>query len=349
MTLPHRLRSVWTSIPQLLLATVLLLGGGLSISAEEESLPVLRRKLLEASGDARIGAALDKLTEKIGEADFFTDHAAFGEWLGSIPDGRAEHLLVRQRRGWAYVRAKQGTKALPLLESAVKEDPGDGLTRAYLGEALRQAKRYLEAAKMLAAALRCGHYGKHVHESLVQAVILSQRASISGHADDLPEYVLAAQAYLAVRAEASIHHMVASMLLKDIATFEKPDRERGRHWIRVAAKHALASVRLADIPLAGSEKLVYDAAVALSREDRKTEGATLRFDLLSWAYRLGRDVNGGGHKRPQILTWLAEAAEGEGRYELAHRLAQERLEISNSPRARRLLMRLPPDLGDRDD
>ena len=119
--------------------------------------------------------------------------------------------------------------------------------------------------------------------------------------------------------------------------------------MQVAAKHALVAVRTARPTIAGSEALVYDIALALEREDVRREGATLRFDLLSWAYRLGRDAMGAGHKRPQVLTWLAEAAEREGRFPLAYRLAQERLEISNSPRARALLMTLPPDLGDDDE
>jgi len=347
VTLPRLKHTPLAYAPHLMLVVLVLLAGTHGIFAEEDAtLPVLRRKLLEASDEPRIGAALDRLTDKIGEAGFFLDHAAFAEWLGTIPDGRADHPLVKQRRGWAYVRAKMGAQAIPLLEAALENEPGDGLTRAYLGEALRQAGRYLEAAEKLASALRCGHDGKHVHESLVQTVILSQRASISGHADDLPEYVLAAEIYLAVKSEAAVHFLIASMLSKDYRTFEKPDRERGRHWLQVAAKHALVAVRTARPTIAGSEKLVYDIALALEREDVRREGATLRFDLLSWAYRLGRDAMGAGHKRPQVLIWLAEAAEREGRFKLAYRLAQERLEVSNSPRARALLMTLPPDLGD---
>ena len=97
----------------LLLVTGLLAGLFVASASAEDKLPDLRRKLLEAKGDARIGAALDKLSETVGKPGFFEDHGAFGDWLGTIPDGRADHPLVRLRRGWAYVAAKRGKEAIP--------------------------------------------------------------------------------------------------------------------------------------------------------------------------------------------------------------------------------------------
>ncbi|MDF1701941.1 MAG: hypothetical protein P1V36_12350 [Planctomycetota bacterium] len=315
----------------------------------KDKLPDLRRQLLEAQGDARIGGALDKLSATIGKPGFFEDAGAFGDWLGTLPDGRAEHPLVQLRRGWAYVAVKRGEEAIPFLQVGVKDNPGDGLRRAYLGEALRQAKRHVEAAEMLAAAVRCGHHGKHVHESILKTVFDARRAKISGHADALPDYATAAGVYLAVRPEPDIHFVVAQLLLEDFDTYEKPDRTRGKLWARTAGEHALAAFRLAPTPPAGGATLAFDAARALEFLDRVERGRTDRFALLVKAHELGQDPSGGPPRYPQALVFLAEGAAAEGRFELAHRLATQRLEISNSPRARRLLQRLPPDLGTSDD
>lgn len=329
-----------------LVLTALLAGLFAATAADaKDKLPDLRRKLLEAQGDQRIGHALDKLSATIGKPGFFADAGAFGDWLGKIPDGRADHPLVKLRRGWAYVAAKRGEEAVPLLQDALKDNPGDGLRRAYLGEALRQAKRYTEAGEMLTAAVKCGHHGKHVHESIMKTLFDVRREKISGHADDLPEYAKVAAGYLAVRPEPDMHFVVAQLLLQDFATFEQPQRTRGKLWARTAGRHALDAFRLSPSAPAGGAELAWDAARALEFLDKSEDGRTDRFDLLGKAWELGQDPNGGPPKIPQALVHLAEIAAREGRYELAHRLASRRLEISNSPRARRLLRSLPPDLG----
>ena len=314
-------------------------------AAAKDTLPELRRNLLNAHGAPQLEKALFELTEKIGVEGFYADHGAFADWLAGLPDGKPEHPLVRQRIGWALVRAKRGAEAVPHLEAALKGDPSAGLTRAYLGEALRQSKKYMPAAEMLASAVRCGEDGDFVPESLVSTLVLMQQSAISGHADDLPGYVLAAEAYLRVKADPRIHQMVADMLLTDFQTYEKPERDRGQSWARSAAHHVLKALALSPGKLANGAQMAYDAAQALEVLTRKTNGSTLRFDLLCQAYKLGIDPADGTHARPQVLTLLAEAAAAEGRFELAYRIAQERLGISNSPRARRLLMQLPPDLG----
>ena len=312
---------------------------------EPDTLPVLRRKLLEAQGDVRIGEALDLLTAKVGDAAFFADEGAFGDWLATLPDGRADHPLVRVRRGWAYVAAKRGKDAVPLLETALQDNPADGVGRAYLGEALRQVARFAEAAEMLTSAVKCGYYGKHLHDSLVKTLFDSRRASIAGHADELPEYVGFARTYLAVRPDPEIDFIVAQLLLEDFATYEKPERARGRLWAEAAGEHALRSLRTSPTVQDGSAKLAFDAARTLAFLDEERHGATDRYDLLAMAHRFGQDPAGGPPQYPQVLVWLAESAAREGRFELAWRLATRRLEISGSPRARRLLMSLPPDLG----
>ena len=334
----------------LLVVTALVAGLFAATAADaKDKLPDLRRKLLEAQGDARIGAALDKLSEKIGQPGFFKDAGAFGDWLATIPDGRADHPLVKLRRGWAYVAAKRGEEAVPLLEDALKDNPGDGLRRAYLGEALRQAKRYTEAGAMLAKAVECGHHGTHVHESIMKTLFDVRREKISGHADDLPEYAKIAAVYLAQRPEPDMHFVVAQLLLEDFATYEQPQRTRGKLWARTAGRHALEAFKLSKSPPAGGAQLAWDAAQALAYLDKAQEGRTDRFDLLAKAWELGQDPNGGAPLIPQAIVHLAEIAAREGRYELAHELATKRLEISNSPRARRLLRSLPPDLGGEDE
>jgi len=331
----------------LLLVAALTRGAGAA-----DTLPVLRRHLLEAQDPEHTATALHALAQHVGEPAFFKDHGAFADWLGTLPDGRAEDLLVRRHRGWALVRAKRGGEAIVHLEAALKDGPSNGLTRAWLADALRQGGRFMEAAKMLAAAVRCGQQGTYVNDTIASILFASRAANLSGHADDLPEYVLAANAYLTARPDPRIHALTARFLLDDYATFEKPDRTRGKHWAREAAMHALASLtslkEAAAPPLAGSETLAYDAAKALAWLDRETHGKTLRFDLLAQAYSLAADPQGGANRRPDVVVWLAEGAAQDGRFELAHRLVQERLAISDSPRAQRLLLKLPPDLGDDD-
>ena len=329
-----------------LVALAALLAAAFTATAvAKDTLPDLRRKLLEAQGDQRIGKALDDLSATVGKQGFFADAGAFGDWLGTLPDGRADHPLVRLRRGWAYVAAKRGEEAIPHLEAAVKDTPGDGLRRAYLGEALRQAKRYLEAGSMLAAAVECGHHGKHVHDSILKTIFDARRAKISGHADDLPDYAQIAKTYLAQREESDIHFVVAQLLLEDFDTYETPERTRGKLWARTAGRHAMRAFALAQTPPQGGAELAFQAAQALEYLDGVEGGRTDRFDLLVTCLELGRDPNGGPPRFPQALVFLAEGAAREGRFELAHRLATRRLEISNSPRARRLLRSLPPDLG----
>ncbi|MDJ0522777.1 MAG: hypothetical protein QNJ90_11980 [Planctomycetota bacterium] len=322
----------------------LLLGTGL-VSDAKEKLPDLRRNLLNAHEAKQMDRALHALTLKIGAPGFYADHGAFADWLGTLPDGKADHPLVKRHRGWALVKAKRGGEGIPHLEAALKSNPSDGLTRAWLADALRQGGKFMEAATMLTSAVQCGERGTYVDETIASILFAFRRSQISGHADDLPEYVLAARIYLGVNPDPKIHHTTARMLLDDFAVFEKPDRTRGKSWARAAAEHALLGITTAPKLIGGDLQLAYDAARALEAVDAETKGNTLRYDLLETAYRLGIDPNGGPHARPDVVVWLAECAAREGRFDLAYRLVQERLSISESPRAKRLLMKLPPDLG----
>lgn len=339
---PHRLSGSGLTSLFTCLLSLLVLGG--SVARAGEKLPVLRRTLLEAQTEEDVNRALFTLAERIGQAGFFADHGAFANWLIDLPDGKDAHRLVRQRIGWALIRAKRGGEAVTPLEAALEEDPSDGLTRAYLGEALRQAGRFGDAAEMLAMAARCGERGPFVYDGIVACLVQLQQEKPSEAAEGLPAYVQAAEAYLQVNPDARIHHMLADMLLSDFKAFGKPERKRGQLWASAAGRHLLAALAGSPGRLAKGDQMAYDAALALEVLDRKTDGGTLRFDLLAEAYKLGINPADGTHARPKVLVLLAESAAAEGRFALAYRLAQERLGIANSPRARRLLMRLPPDL-----
>ena len=114
-----------------------------------------------------------------------------------------------------------------------------------------------------------------------------------------------------------------------------------------AAVHALAAlVAEGDAAAGDGTRLAFDAAAALAPQDRESDGRTLRFDLLAWAYRLGNRPDDDTHTLPAAVALLAEAALQEERYELAARLARQRLDLSDSPAARRVLAALPPDIGD---
>ena len=92
--------------------------------------------------------------------------------------------------------------------------------------------------------------------------------------------------------------------------------------------------------------MAYDAAVFLEAADEASAGDSPRFELLTHAVKLGdAEAMDRPHPLPKALVLLGEAALAEGRYALAYRMASRRLDISWSPRARRLLDALPPDLG----
>jgi tetratricopeptide (TPR) repeat protein len=333
----------------LLLCTASVLLCVSSVQAKDrKTLADLRRALVFAQSADQTNQALDDLTARIGEDPGFVDHGAFGDWLGELPTRRAKHPRIQQRRGWAYVVAKRGTEAVTPLQVALKDNPSDGLTRAYLGEALRQAGRHTEALSMLATAIVADYREPHVKESAIEAALSLRRdtEAVKG-ARGLPAYATGLIEVRKARVDAELDSIIARWLLWDLRTHDKPTSTRGRLWAKTAATHALASIAWAQKPLPGSDQLAFDAGVALEAQDLETGGRTARFDLLSHACRLGAAfAQDGPHRVPAAYTHLAEAASAMGRYELAGRLVRKRLEISFSPRAWRLLGRLPPDVAD---
>ena len=333
-----------------LLVAVIALGLCVSRAQAEDrrSLADLRRALVFAQSTDQTNKALDDLTARIGRQGGFPDHGAFGDWLGALPSKRAKHPRIQQRRGWAYVVAKRGDEAVLPLETALRDNPSDGLTRAYLGEALRQSGRHGDALSMLATALVAGYGEAHVKESAIEAALSLRRDTdaVKG-ATGLPAYATGLIEVRKARVDAELDSIIARWLLWDLRTHEKPSSVRGKLWARTAAAHALASIDSATEPVPGSDLLAFDAGVALESQDLETGSRTVRFDLLSHACRLGTAfAQDGPHRVPAAYTHLAEAANAMARYELAGRLVRKRLEISFSPRAWRLLKRLPPDVAD---
>lgn len=313
--------------------------------AKEPTLAELRRRILEAATPEHVGWALDAVQARIGKEPELPDAAAFGDWLGALPDGRAEHPRVIVRRGWAYVVAKRGKEAVPLLTTALRDDPSQGYVRAYLGEAQRQAGDPTTALATLATAVKAGYDAPHLRESALGSVLGLRLGKPAKEAETLPAYALAAAPYLAVVDDRVVEATIARALLDDLAAFDKPTTARGKAWANEAGRLTLSVLRK-ERRVAGGAKMALDAAEALDAQDLETGGRTVRFDLLAVAYDLGKPADREGHDLPGVLVLLAEAALREARYDLAHRLARERLAHSESPAARRVLLLLPPDVGD---
>ncbi len=342
-TRARRLRAAVLSTA--LAAAALALGLASALARGEPTLADLRRRLLEAHTPDERARALDALQARVGRADGFTDVGAFGDWLGALPDGRHRDPTVLVRRGWAYVTARRGAEAIEPLQAALRDDPSQGLVRAYLGEALRQAGAVGPALEMLGTAGKAGHDTPFLREAALASVLALRIAEPVRAAPSLPAYAASGALYLLHVRDGRVHGALAQALLEDLAASERPDTARGQVWAVTAGEHLLAALQLG-AALEQPARLALEAARALTVADGGKPGRTPRVELLEAAYRLGRPADREGHDLPEALPLLAEAALHEGRYELAHRLCRERLALSESPAARRVLALLPPDVGD---
>jgi hypothetical protein len=343
--------SIVLLVPALaLLAALAVLGR----AEDRVDLEALREGLLRASSRAATDAALDALAARIGQEPGFADHGAYADYLGRLPAEAAGRSRVRLRRGWAYLAAGRREAAVGLLEALAGAGGEDGpVARAYLGEAARQAGDLERAVELLAAAAAEGYRDAFVAEAAHKAAFQLRSAKASKAFEGLPDYVGALERVLAAYGSAApstatpLHGVLARWLLDDYGAYAVPGRDRATLWAARAAEHALAAL-VAEGALAAGDgaRLAFDAAAALEPEDRATGGRTLRFDLLAWAWRLGDRPDDDTHALPAAVALLAEAALAEGRYELAARLARQRLDLSDSPAARRVLAALPPDVGD---
>ncbi|MHC5011105.1 MAG: hypothetical protein ACYTG6_09170 [Planctomycetota bacterium] len=332
-------------------ASLLLLAGLVAlmragfVRAEEPSLPELRARLISSADEDEASAVLDALAKRVGSDAALPDAGALGDWLGRLPPDTARRYPVRLHRAWAYLTAMRGDEAVALLRDLLVERPGEGVLLAYLGEGLRQSGAHDEAVRVLLAAARTDYAEPFLRDSVLKTAFELRRDRTPRHATSLPEYGKVFDAFLALRADALLHAVAARWMLDDHRAYADSDTPRTRIWAAFAGRHALAALR-ADPATGGGARLALDAALALEPADRETEGRTPYFDLLAWAYRLGDRPDLDAHEIPQVMPLLAEAALAEGRYELAYRMARRRLDLSDSPAARRVLERLPPDVGD---
>lgn len=321
---------------------VVLLGSvlvGLSTRArsEEPTLDDLEARLASARNAHERDAALDQIQERI------PDPRRLAQWLGALPDGVRRQGEVMLRRGWAHLAAGDPAAARPLLEEVQAKEGAQGVVQAYLGEVTRLDGDPERALELLTAACELGYRDGFVVESGRKAAYDLRLASPSKDAKGVPAYATALAKLVASWDHPLLRGTLARWLLEDYRAYAVPSRDRAKAWARFAAPHALAAA--ATEPVSGvGPILLLEAAQALRVEDRESGGGTLRFDLLAEAYTRARSPD--GHRLPQAVALLAEAALGEQRYSLAHRLARERLTISDSPLARRVLDALPPDVGD---
>jgi tetratricopeptide (TPR) repeat protein len=336
-------------------ASIILLGLLLALGAalfaehahtEDVSLDALRRKLVSARDPLALDEVLDALADRIGKQPGFDDAEAFGDWLGRLPEEIAKRPRVRLRRGWAYLAAGRGEDAKREIESVVRAGGEDeGVALAYLGEACRQQGDLVKAFEHLEAAVARGYRDDFVVECAHKSAFQMRETGASKEAESLPSYAVALERLVTVLDHPTLRTAIARWLLDDYGAYAIPGRGRAKTWARTAARHALA-VLPGEQPGSASAKLAFDAAAALEPEDRASGGRTLRYDMLAWAYVLGNKPDQDAHLIPAAISHLAEAALAEGRYVLAHRLARERLDISDSPAARRVLASLPPDVGE---
>ncbi len=338
----------------LTLLTLLAALAALGRAEDRVDLEALRVRLLEAQTRAATDEALDALADRIGQRPGFADHGAFADYLGRLPGEAASRSRVRLRRGWAYLAAARTQAAIDLLEGLAAGGGEDGpVARAYLGEATRQGGDLEQAVLHLAAAVAAGYHDAFVVDAALKTTFQLRQRKASKAFDGLPDYVgaletiLEAYAHAHARAPTTLHGVAARWLLDDYGAYAVPGRDRAMAWAAKAAEHALAALGQDGRAAAGDgTQLAFDAAAALEPEDRESAGRTPRFDLLAWAYRLGTRPDEDTHTMPAAVALLAEAALLEERYELAERLARERLDLSDSPAARRVLAALPPDVGE---
>ena len=330
-------------LPWLLLLVAALIWGPTPANAREPNMPELRRKLEFAKGDRAVAEALDALTKRIGKHDAIRDHAAFASWLGKLPGENAQHALVLQRQGWAYVSARQGEKALAPLRASLKKDPGRGPTRAYLGEALRLTGDFDEAAEMFPTAVAAGYDEPHLQQSVIENALAIRRRDLGKSSSGLPPYAKALATWGKQRPDPEADALLGQWLLEDLNAYDKPSSTRGALWAKTAADALLRALTRSKTPIQGGAILALDAAKAVTALDKEAEGRSPHFDLLVWSVRLGTE-GGAQHPKPQVYVLLADAALRAHRFELAKDMAQRRLAISHSPSALRVLRQLPPDL-----
>jgi hypothetical protein len=225
-------------------------------------------------------------------------------------------------------------------------DPKHAEARAYLGEAKRLAGDATGAANDLARALDDGAADALVLPAVRRIVIGLREKPPPVASEALPAYAQVAARFLSRRRMDDVSRAVADWLDWDAwqarsvpkrAAFLRAEAVR-RAWDWVeggAADEAVARARKA-----------FEAAEWAATLGDLSRSVPDRFDLLAAAVRLGETGEVERHEVPEAVAALAEVALERGRWVLAASLARRRLAISDSPAARRVLLALPPDVGD---
>ena len=323
--------------------------------AEDEAVEKAKAALVAAAakGDGpKVAQALDEAQKLVGPGRVWPDFGVFADWVETLPPEVNALRTVKLRRGWAYLSTKRGQDAVTLLYAVLATDPKDPVVLAYCGEAkrlvgdprgglvaLRDAIARGASDELVVPTLRKMAYDAHGEEP-------SPKEGETPKAE-LPGWVSIGEGVLDVKDIVDVRLSLVRWLQ---AGAESDRGERGR-LLRVKAI-AVAWPTLSKPPADRASlgislaRLALDLAWARGTLPADAKGVPAHFDLLAAAVRLGEPAGGEGHEVPEALALLAEEAAAKGRFLLADRLARRRLAISDSAVARRVLLSLPPDVGD---
>jgi hypothetical protein len=239
---------------------------------------------------------------------------------------------------------------LPLLATLLREQPGNPLLLAYVGESKRQTGDVEGALAALADALRAGASDEAVVPS-IQKLLFDRKVDPLKDAkpDASPSYATLAGPLFTLRPMVEVRLSIVGWLADDLAR-AKGDAVRTTSLALELARQLVATSRLVlpegEAPRLATTAFELAATMKGLPKDAIHDGDMTRFDVLAVVVRLGERASGDGHDRPEALSALAEEALAKGRFVLADHLARRRLAISDSPAARRVLRALPPDVGD---
>jgi hypothetical protein len=321
--------------------------------ADEEEVVAKARATITAAGNEG-GPALEKALGDaqalVGPSASFPDAGAFADWLGTMPEAVAKTAAVRTRRAWLYLCAKRGQDALEPLQQVLSERPDDPTLLLYLGDAKRLAGDVDGAIAAFSDARKHGAAAKDFADSLHRMLYDLHANERPGEGEGLPRWLSAGEKALALVEAPRVRLDLVVWLGAEADASAERSAKRAAD-LRFAAARVLwpALVRPSEAP----DVAPYLARAALdaagwvrSRGAARPDDVPEAFDLLGMAVRLGASPTGEGHQLPEALAGLAEEALAKGRFLLASTLARRRLAISDSPGARRVLLAVPPSVGD---
>jgi hypothetical protein len=304
--------------------------------------------------DTKISKALTDARGLVGPGKTFPTNAELAGWLGELPESVTGLPIVKTERAWLYISGRKGAEAIPLLLSMLPPGTENALLRSYLGEARRQGGDPAGAVMEWVAALQAGATDEQVMPSVRRLLYDVHETRGSDPKGVPPVYATVAAPIFQMRPSPDVAESLADWLAADVEMWKgDPARveilraEEYRQFLVAAKGPWREGSDEARLALA---RKAYDAGIEW-REGKapiagadKPDAPTL-FDLFAAAVRLG-ETGTEGHGIPEALTALAEQAAAKGRYVLAGRLCRRRLSISDSPAARKILVTLPPDVGD---